>query len=148
MKVILLEDVKSIGKKGQILEVKEGYAHNFLLPNKKAVIADNVNLRKLNKENELKKLEKEKNKENAEKIANILKNEKIVFEKKAGQDGKLFGSITAKEISDALAKDKKILIDRKKIDVEHNISAVGEYTIKIKLSEGVIATLQIIVKGI
>lgn len=148
MKVILLEDVKSIGKKGQILEVKEGYAHNFLLPNKKAVIADNVNLRKLNKENELKKQEKEKNKENAEKIANILKNEKIVFEKKAGHDGKLFGSITAKEISDALAKDKKILIDRKKIDVEHNISAVGEYTIKIKLSEGVIATLQIIVKGI
>lgn len=145
MKVILLEDVKNVGKKGQIINAKDGYARNFLFPKNLAIEATDVNLKNL--ENAKKKKE-EKEKEILEE-AKILEQEllekTIVIKSKSGEHGKLFGSITTKEISDLLEKDHGISIDKKKFDLDEPIKSVGQYYVKIKLHPSVNAKLKVIV---
>lgn len=147
MKVILLEDVKKLGKKDEIIEVSSGYARNFLIPNKKAIVADNVNLNKLegkkSKENHIKELSLE----NAKEIRKIIEKETLVIKAKKGKDDRLFGTITNSEISKELKKKYDIDIDRKKIIVENPIKIVGEYIITIKLEQGVIADLKVDIVG-
>lgn len=147
MKVILLEDVKKIGKKDEIIEVSSGYARNFLIPNKKAIVADNVNLNKLegkkSKESHIKELSLEHSKE----IKKIIEKETLVIKAKKGKDDRLFGTITNSEISKELKKKYDIDIDRKKIIVENPIKIVGEYIITIKLEQGVIADLKVDIVG-
>lgn len=147
MKVILLEDVKKLGKKDEIIEVSSGYARNFLIPNKKAIVADNVNLNKLegkkSKENHIKELSLEYAKE----IKKIIEKETLVIKAKKGKDDRLFGTITNSEISKELKKKYDIDIDRKKIIVENPIKIVGEYIITIKLEQGVIADLKVDIVG-
>ena len=147
MKVILLEDVKKLGKKDEIIEVSSGYARNFLIPNKKAIVADNVNLNKLegkkSKENHIKELSLE----HAKEIKKIIEKETLVIKAKKGKDDRLFGTITNSEISKELKKKYYIDIDRKKIIVENPIKIVGEYIITIKLEQGVIADLKVDIVG-
>lgn len=147
MKVILLEDVKKLGKKDEILEVSSGYARNFLIPNKKAIVADNVNLNKLegkkSKENHIKELSLE----HAKEIKKIIEKETLVIKAKKGKDDRLFGTITNSEISKELKKKYDIDIERKKIIVENPIKIVGEYIITIKLEQGVIADLKVDIVG-
>ena len=147
MKVILLEDVKKLGKKDEIIEVSSGYARNFLIPNKKAIVADNVNLNKLegkkSKENHIKELSLE----HAKEIKKIIEKETLVIKAKKGKDDRLFGTITNSEISKELKKKYDIDIDRKKIIVENPIKRVGEYIITIKLEQGVIADLKVDIVG-
>ena len=147
MKVILLEDVKKLGKKDEIIEVSSGYARNFLIPNKKAIVADNVNLNKLegkkSKENHIKELSLE----HAKEIKKIIEKETLVIKAKKGKDDRLFGKITNSEISKELKKKYDIDIDRKKIIVENPIKIVGEYIITIKLEQGVIADLKVDIVG-
>lgn len=147
MKVILLEDVKKLGKKDEIIEVSSGYARNFLIPNKKAIVADNVNLNKLegkkSKENHIKELSLE----HAKEIKKIIEKETLVIKAKKGKDDRLFGTITNSEISKELKKKYDIDIDRKKIIVENPIKIVGEYIIIIKLEQGVIADLKVDIVG-
>ncbi len=147
MKVILLEDVKKLGKKDEIIEVSSGYARNFLIPNKKAIVADNVNLNKLegkkSKENHIKELSLE----HAKEIKKIIEKETLVIKAKKGKDDRLFGTITNSEISKELKKKYDIDIDRKKIIVENPIKIVGEYIITIKLEQGVIADLKVDIVG-
>jgi ribosomal protein L9 len=147
MKVILLEDVKKLGKKDEIIEVSSGYARNFLIPNKKAIVADNVNLNKLegkkSKESHIKELSLEHSKE----IKKIIEKETLVIKAKKGKDDRLFGTITNSEISKELKKKYDIDIDRKKIIVENPIKIVGEYIITIKLEQGVIADLKVDIVG-
>ena len=135
MKVILLEDVKKLGKKDEIIEVSSGYARNFLIPNKKAIVADNVNLNKLegkkSKENHIKELSLE----HAKEIKKIIEKETLVIKAKKGKDDRLFGTITNSEISKELKKKYNVDIDRKKIIVENPIKIVGEYIITIKLEQ-------------
>ena len=147
MKVILLEDVKKLGKKDEILEVSSGYARNFLIPNKKAIVADNVNLNNLegkkSKENHIKELSLE----HAKEIKKIIEKETLVIKAKKGKDDRLFGTITNSEISKELKKKYNVDIDRKKIIVENPIKIVGEYIITIKLEQGVIADLKVDIVG-
>ena len=147
MKVILLEDVKKLGKKDEIIEVSSGYARNFLIPNKKAIVADNINLNKLegkkSKENHIKELSLE----HAKEIKKIIAKEILVIKAKKGKDDRLFGTITNNEISKELKKKYDIDIDRKKIIVENPIKIVGEYIITIKLEQGVIADLKVDIVG-
>lgn len=147
MKVILLEDVKKLGKKDEIIEVSSGYARNFLIPNKKAIVADNVNLNKLegkkSKENHIKELSLE----HAKEIKKIIEKETLVIKAKKGKDDRLFGTITNSEISKELKKKYDIDIERKKIIVENPIKIVGEYIITIKLEQGVIADLKVDIVG-
>lgn len=147
MKVILLEDVKKLGKKDEIIEVSSGYARNFLIPNKKAIVADNVNLNKLegkkSKESHLKELSLE----HAKEIKKIIEKEVLVIYAKKGKDDRLFGTITNSEIAKELKKKYNVDIDRKKIIVENAIKMVGEYVVTVKLDQGVIADLKVDIIG-
>lgn len=147
MKVILLEDVKKLGKKDEIIEVSSGYARNFLIPNKKAIVADNVNLNKLEGKKSKESHIKELSLEHAKEIKKIIEKETLVIKAKKGKDDRLFGTITNSEISKELKKKYDINIDRKKIIVENPIKIVGEYIITIKLEQGVIADLKVDIVG-
>ena len=147
MKVILLEDVKKLGKKDEIIEVSSGYARNFLIPNKKAIVADNVNLNKLEGKKSKESHKKELSLEHAKEIKKIIEKETLVIKAKKGKDDRLFGTITNSEISKELKKKYDIDIDRKKIIVENPIKIVGEYIITIKLEQGVMADLKVDIVG-
>lgn len=145
MKVILQQDVKDQGKKGQMIEVSDGYARNFLLPKKLAVeaTADNVNAMKLKEKARLKKLEEEK----AEAKAVAAKLEGIIVKvaAKSGGGGRLFGAITSKEISDALQEQHGMTIEKNKIVQDEHIKAYGTYEIKCKLGHEITGTIHLIV---
>ena len=146
MKVILLKDVKGTGKKGELANVSDGYARNFLLPRKLAREADAQAL------NELKNAEQSKQHriavETAEAKANAEKLEGQVLEMtaKAGQGGKLFGSVTNKEIASAVAQKYNINVDKRKVVLESDIKAFGTYNCEIKLYTGISATIKVMVK--
>lgn len=146
MKIILTEDVKKIGKKGEVVNVKQGYFRNYILPNNLGIEANKENLAKLNEHlAEVKKEEEEniaKANENKEKIENT----EVVIKVKAGEEGKLFGSITNKDIMEALAK-KDINVDKKKIDKADKIDSLGEYLVDIKLYQQIVASLKVIVEA-
>ena len=143
MKVILQADIKGVGKKDQILEAADGYARNYLLPKKLAVEANAENMSKLKSKNDSKQFKKDTEKKEAEEIAKKLKGIMLKIKVKAGENGKIFGGVTAKEISDGLKKDYKIDIDKKKIVLNETIKNLGNFNIDIKLYEGVIGNLKI-----
>ncbi|HKM00563.1 MAG: 50S ribosomal protein L9 [Tissierellia bacterium] len=145
MKVILLEDVKNVGKKGQIINSKDGYARNFLFPKNLAIEATEVNLRNLDNAKKKKEEKEQEIFEQAKVLEEELMQKTIVIKTKTGENGKLFGSITTKEISDLLEKEHGISIDKKKYDLEETIKSVGEYYVKIKLHPMVNAKLKVIV---
>lgn len=143
MKVILQEDVKSIGKKGQIIEVKEGYARNFLLPKKLAVEATQGNVKELDRQKQIKSQKAEKELQEAQKLAEKIKAVTVSLKVKSGDNGKLFGAVTSKDIAENLVKTHKIDIDKRKIDLSENIKTVGDHEVKIKLHPQVIAELKV-----
>ena len=145
MKVILLEDVKNIGKKGEIINAKDGYARNYLFPKKLAIEATEANLRSLEAAKTRKEEKENELLQEAKALEEELQKKTIVIKAKTGEQGKLFGSITTKEIADILEKDHKISIDKKKFDLEEPIKTVGEYKVKIKLHPQVSAELKVIV---
>ncbi len=140
MKVILLENVKGSGKKGEVVNVADGYAKNFLFPKKLAKIANAENI---NLNNQAKASEEHKAMlalENAQKQANLINNKTVNLNIKCGENGKVFGSITSKEIATELLK-MGFEVDKKKIDLDSAIKACGNYSIKIKLHPQVTATI-------
>lgn len=145
MKVILLEDVKNVGKKGTIINAKDGYARNFLFPKNLAIEATSVNLKNL--ENAKKKQE-EKEKEifdKAKALEEKLGTITIVIKSKVGENGKLFGSITTKEITEQLEAENNISIDKRKFELNETIKSVGEYYVSVKLHPKVTAKIKVIV---
>ena len=146
MKVILLQDVKGQGKKGQLIDVSDGYARNFLLPRKLAqeATADNVNTMKMNDKAAQEKRQRER--EAALALSKVLKDMTLVVTAKGGGAGRLFGSVTNAEISDALAKQHKIELDKRKIVVKDPIKNVGTYTVVCKLGYEVNAELRVEIK--
>ena len=145
MKVILLEGVKNVGEKGQIINAKDGYARNFLFPKNLAIEATEINLKNLENAKKKKEEKEKKIQEEAKALEEELLKKTIVIKTKTGENGKLFGSITTKEISDLLEKEHGILIDKKKFDLDEPIKSVGEYYVKIKLHPTVNAKLKVIV---
>ncbi|MFN3740369.1 MAG: 50S ribosomal protein L9 [Thermodesulfovibrionales bacterium] len=132
MKVILKEDVKSLGKAGEIVNVSDGYARNYLIPKGIALIADEKNIKafELQRKRLLESIEKEKS--TTRDFAERLKNISLTIKAKAGEEGKLFGSITTMDISEALRREG-IELDRKKIILQEPIKRTGEYRIPVKL---------------
>ena len=143
MKVILLETIKGVGKKDEIINSSDGYARNFLFPKKLAVEANAENMSKLKAKQDSNADKKEQEKKQAEKLAETLKGILLKIAVKSGENGKIFGSITAKEIADQLKQQYKIEVDKKKIDLKEPIKTFGSFQVNIKLFEGVIATLKI-----
>ncbi|MDN5363276.1 MAG: large subunit ribosomal protein [Eubacteriales bacterium] len=147
MKVILKQDVKKLGKKGDVVEVAEGYARNYLLPRGLAVEASAGNLKTLQKQKEAEQRRREEEKAEALRIAEKLKEITVVVHGKAGENGRLFGSVTAKDVAEALARDFGIKIDRRKMQLEEPIKAVGVYYIPVRLHAEVEATVKVHVNG-
>ena len=143
MKVILLQDVKGKGKKGQMLEVSDGYARNFMLPKKLAIeaTADAINTKKMNDKATQERIAKEK----AEALATSkqLRELTVTVTAKGGGAGKLFGSVTNAEIADALAKQTGIKLDKRKIVLNDTIKNVGTYTVTCKLGYEITAPLSV-----
>ena len=143
MKVILLDNIKGVGKKDDVINASDGYARNFLFPKKLAVEANAENMSKLNNKKEAANYKKDVEKQNAEELAKKIKGIMLKIRVKAGENGKIFGGVTAKEISENLKEQYNILIDKKKIELKDTIKTLGEFNITIKLFEGVIANLKV-----
>lgn len=145
MKVILLQDVKALGKKGEVVNVSDGHARNFLFPKKLAQEANDTNMHILNKKNEADRKKKTAEIEAAQKLSNELKDKEIKIEAKAGDNGKLFGAITSKDISQEMEKQLGVSIDKKKI-VMNTIKTVGIYEAEIKVYPEISTKIKIIIK--
>lgn len=143
MKVILLQDVKSLGKKGELVEASDGYARNYLLPRK---IAREANAQAMN---EYKNAENSKNfkiatqKAQAEQHKKMLEGKKFVMTAKAGQGGRLFGSITAKQVAEEIKKQYNIVVDKRKVVLECDIKEFGTYKAEVKLYTGISANIDV-----
>ena len=146
MKVILLQDVKSLGKKGEIVNVNDGYARNFILPKKLGAeaTAKNLNDLKLQKNNE-KKVARE-NLDAAKELAAELAAGKVELAIKVGEGGRTFGSVSSKEIAAAVKEQMKLDVDKKKIVLKENIKTLGTHIVNVKLHPEVTAELKVIVK--
>lgn len=142
MKVVLLQDVKGKGKKGELCNVSDGYARNFLFPKKLAVEADNAALNELKNREEALAHHKKEELDQAKEIAAKLDGKIVSITAKAGAGGKLFGSVTSKEIAAEIKNSLGIEVDRKKMNVA-DIKNFGEYTAEIKLHQGVMAKITV-----
>ena len=142
MKVILLADVKGHGKKGELCNVSDGYARNFLFPKKLAIEADNTALNELKNREEAAAHHKQEEINAAKDLASKLDGKEVVIKAKAGGSGKLFGAVTSKEIVAEIKNSLKVEVDRKKMSVA-DIKNFGEYTAEIKLYKGITAKLTV-----
>ena len=143
MKVILKADIKGVGKKDEIINASDGYARNFLFPKNLAVEANQENMSKLKAKQNSLQFQKNQEKEEALKISDKLSKILLKIKVKAGENGKIFGGVSAKEIAEQLEQEYKIKVDKKKIDLKEPIKTLGIRTIEIKLFEGVIGKLKI-----
>ncbi len=143
MKVILIQDVKSLGKKGEIVNVSDGYARNFILPKGLGLEADakNLNDLKLQKANEAKKAQQLL--EAAQELAKVLETKEVVLKMKSGKDGRAFGSISSKEIASATKQQCDLELDKKKIQLPESIKSLGVYEIGVKLHPQVTGKLKV-----
>ena len=145
MKVLLMADVKGQGKKGELVNVSDGYARNFLLPKKLAVIADNAVMNEIKTKEEARihrmAEEKKQAEENAKKLGSCV----IKLYATAGADGKFFGAVSSKEIADAIAKETGIEVDKRKIGLDESIKAFGTYTLDVKLYPEVVGKVNVVV---
>ena len=133
MKVILKKDVKGSGKKGQIVDVSDGYAKNFLLPKGLAVMADNANINIMKTKKAAEDRKKEKEIEEANKLAKYIQGIVLEIKAKSGGAGRLFGSITSKDIVEKLKTDFNLDIDKRKLNLSDSIKTLGEHSIEVKL---------------
>lgn len=143
MKVVLLQDVKGSGKKGELVEVSDGYARNFLLPRKLAKEANAQAMNELKNAENSRQFKIETDKANANSAKAKLEDKIIKITAKAGKNNKLFGSVTAKEISAEIKKQLGIDVDKRKITLDTDIKAFGTYNCEVKLYQGIIANLKV-----
>ena len=143
MKVILKADIKGVGKKNEVINASDGYVRNFLFPKNLAVPADAGNMNNLQAKKDSNAFRKGEELKEAKEIAEKLKKITIKLTIKAGENGKLFGGVTSKEIAEALKKDFNIEIDKKKVMLKETIKVAGVTKVDIKLYEGVVATVNV-----
>ena len=144
MQVILLEDVKGIGKKGSVAKVSDGHARNYLIPKKLAVQATDANLKALEKKNAAEAAEREREKEAALELKKKIESAgPVVIKGKAGDGGRLFGAITTKDIAEAFEESYGIEMDKKKVVLKENIKQAGDYKAELKLFPEISAVLKV-----
>ena len=142
MQVILLEDISSLGNAGDLVKVSDGFGRNFLIPQKKAILATEKNIKSLEHQKRLVQHRMAKTKKDVQRLAQEIENLSCTFAKPVGESGKLFGSVTTMEIETYL-KENGIEVDRKKIHLEEPIKSVGMYTVPVKLHPDVVANLKV-----
>ena len=147
MKVILTADIKGVGKKNEVINASDGYVRNFLFPKNLAVEANAENLSKLQAQKDSTQYKKDLEKEEAKKIAEKMKNIMVRINVKTGENGKIFGGVSTKDIAENLEEQHNIKIDKKKIDLKETIKTLGVHIVDIKLYEGVIGKIKIDVRG-
>ena len=143
MKVILLDNIKGVGKKDDVINASDGYARNFLFPKKLAVEANNENMNKLKAKKQSEQYKKDVEKENAQNISKQLNDIILTIKVKAGDNGKIFGGVTSKDISEELKKQYNIDVEKKKIVLTDNIKNIGSLDINVRLYEGVVGKLKV-----
>lgn len=143
MKVILKEDIKGVGKKNEIINASDGYARNFLFPKNKAVEANAENMSKLQAQKDATQYKKDVEKEEAKKVADKMSKITIKIKVKAGENGKIFGGISSKEIAENLENQHSIKVDKKKVELNEPIKTLGVHTVEIKLYDGVIGKVKV-----
>lgn len=146
MEVILLQDIEKLGARGQIVQVANGYARNFLLPRKHALAATAQNRKWLEQQRGRFLKEEARERGDAQELARMLEGVSVVVTRKAGEQGTLFGSVTALDIADKLAAEG-YKIDRRKIQLQHPLKVLGEYDVHIKLHRDVTATVRVKVEA-
>lgn len=147
MKVILTQDVKSQGKKGDVINVSDGYAKNFLIKKGLAVAANNENMNILKQKNASEEHKRQVELDNAKELKSKIDLKEIVITTKTGEGGKLFGSITSMDIADAVKKGLGIEIDKRKVLLKDNIKTAGIYEVEIKLHKDVSAKIKVNIKA-
>lgn len=145
MKVIFLQDVRGQGKKGELKEVSEGYARNYLLPRKMAMEANKDNLNTLALKEKAKRAQEARERAAAEENAKKLRDVVVTVRARAGSNGKLFGSVTSQEITDALAEQHGIVIEKNRLVQGEPIKTFGNYEVKCKFGYGIDGTIQLLV---
>ena len=145
MKVILLCDVKGQGKKDQIVDVSDGYAINFLFPQKKAIPADAKATNELKNKEEAKQFKINEERKAAQALADKLKDVQVKIKMEHGQDGRLYGSVTAKDIAEKLKEQTGVEVDKRKISTKENIKAYGNYAVEVKLLADISAKFTVLV---
>lgn len=143
MKVILLADVKGVGKKDQTINASEGYAKNFLFPRKLAVEASSGNLKKLDNQKKAEDLQRQEELDAAKALGEKVAQQKVIIKVKTGDNGKLFGAVTNKEIAVALKEQTGLAIDKKKISLSEPIKSIGEKEVTVKLHPKVSVKLKV-----
>ena len=146
MKVILLQDIKNVGKRDEVINANDGYARNYLFPKKLAIEATKENMTKLEAKQKVAQNQKLLEIEEAKKIAEKIKVITLDITVKAGENGKIFGGVTSKEIAEELEKQHKIAVDKKKINLKETVKTIGAFTVEIKLGDGVVGSLKINIK--
>ena len=147
MKVILLKDIKGTGKKDQIIEVSDGYGRNYLLPRKMAVEATNEAVNSIENSKSAAKHREDVKKNDAETAAREMKGKTVTLKVRAGDNGRLYGSITTQEIADALKAQHGVDVDKRKIEVDGKVTSVGQTTITIKLYAGVATKMNLVIEA-
>lgn len=145
MKVILKADVKALGKKGELVNASDGYARNFLFPKGLAVEADSAALNEFQTKEKAKKFHKAEEVKQAEATAARLNGQTIHLTAKAGAKGKLFGSVTAKDVAEEIQRTMQVTVDKRKINLEMEIKNFGTYEAEIKVYQGISAKVKIVV---
>ncbi len=145
MKVVLTQDVKSQGKKGQLINVSDGYARNFLIPKGLAIIADNKALNEIKGREAAEAHKKEVELQNAKDTAAKLEGIIVKFKGKAGVDGRLYGSVTSKDIAEELQKQADITVDKRKILLDDALKTFGTHTVDVKLHTEVVGKINVLI---
>jgi large subunit ribosomal protein L9 len=143
MKVILTKDVANFGKKGRVVNASRGYARNYLFPRGLAVEANKANMDKLKKERAEVDAKIQEETDEARALAKKLENTEVTLKVKLGENGKLFGSVTSKDIADAIKEQHGIDLDKRKIDLKDAIKTTGDFTMNVKLYQGIDAEIKV-----
>ncbi|NPV42585.1 MAG: 50S ribosomal protein L9 [Firmicutes bacterium] len=146
MDVILQKDVKNLGSKGDVVKVAEGYGRNYLIPRGLAIEATDKNMAELKMKKKQQKKREERELQEAQNIARKIDEKRLVLKVKAGEKGRLFGSITTKDIAEKIQRDYGVELDKRKIELAQPIRTLGNYRVEIKIHPGVIATLNVVVE--
>ena len=145
MQVILMQDILHTGKRGDVIEVKPGYARNYLIPRGLAIIADERNVAQLQHMQRMAQIKFQKEHKAATELAEKISAYPLTFTREAGDDGRLFGSVTNRDIAEAL-EAQEVSVDRRKIKISDAIKALGSYEVEVDLGCGVVATVAVTVK--